>query len=284
MKIKLDENGTAVLQDGNPVYVQDDGSDMVVNPDQLFSKIKELNSESKTRRLEINSLKEKFGVFSGIENLEDWKQKADQAISLANDLDNSKLIKAGEVSDLKNKLRSEFEADKQNLISQFSEAKKEFDSNIKEKEDAIFNLMVGNKFATSDYFNGSPDSKTILPADIAMSYFSKHFSVEKDLKGNLRFVGKDHNGNNINGLDGEPASFEVAIKKIIDESPLKTQIMRAPGGSGSGSLGGSSDGSSGRDDFSRIKKKYEDAVSSGDTLSAINLKNQLYQLKREKDG
>ena len=46
MKLKLDENNFAVLQDGKPVYLHDDGREIAFDGAQAFGKIKQLTGEN----------------------------------------------------------------------------------------------------------------------------------------------------------------------------------------------------------------------------------------------
>lgn len=47
MKLKLDENGYVVVQDGKPVYVHDDGKEVAFDAPQTVQKISTLNGEAK---------------------------------------------------------------------------------------------------------------------------------------------------------------------------------------------------------------------------------------------
>lgn len=276
MDIKKDESGNAVLKDGLPIFVQEDGTDIIINPDTMFSKIKELNAEAKNRRLETKELTEKFESLKNIEDITDWKNKADKALETVANLGDAEFIKVGEVEKLKKEMQVGFATDKQNMLNQFSDAKTEFNKTVKEKDSNIFNLMVSSQFATSEYFSGT-NPKTILPANIAQSHFKDHFSVKKTDAGKLIVVGKDKNGAVINGLDGEPANFQTAIKKIVEESEMKTQIMRSSG-SGSGSFGGGQTGKEG--ELSKLEKEYKEAMKKGDARKAIAIKNMVFNLKK----
>jgi len=77
MKLKFDENGAVVTveKDGVhfPVFVADDDTEIEVDVPQLYNKITELNTEAKTHRQEKAKVKEKYKLFDGIEDLEEWK-------------------------------------------------------------------------------------------------------------------------------------------------------------------------------------------------------------------
>lgn len=50
MKLKLDDDGHAVLDEGRPVYIREDGTEMVFDAAKSTAKIRELNAEAKAHR------------------------------------------------------------------------------------------------------------------------------------------------------------------------------------------------------------------------------------------
>ena len=50
MKLKLDEQGHVVVQDGKPVYVHDDGKEVAFDAVGTVSTIGRLNAEAKSHR------------------------------------------------------------------------------------------------------------------------------------------------------------------------------------------------------------------------------------------
>lgn len=50
MKLKLDANGNAVLQDGKPVYILDDGREVAHDAAATVAKISSLNGEAMSHR------------------------------------------------------------------------------------------------------------------------------------------------------------------------------------------------------------------------------------------
>ena len=50
MKLKFDEQGHVVVQDGKPVYVHDDGKEVPFDAPQALAKIGSLNAEAKQHR------------------------------------------------------------------------------------------------------------------------------------------------------------------------------------------------------------------------------------------
>lgn len=67
MKLKLDENGNVVVQDGKPVYVYDDGKEVAFDALQATQKIAQLNSEAKAHREAKEAVETKLKAFDGLD-------------------------------------------------------------------------------------------------------------------------------------------------------------------------------------------------------------------------
>ena len=85
MQLKVDENGHAVLQDGKPVYVRDDGSETAFDADHAIKQIRKLSDERDT-------LRGKASAFEGLD-----PEAARKAVETVKNLSDKKLIEAGEV-------------------------------------------------------------------------------------------------------------------------------------------------------------------------------------------
>ncbi len=219
MKLKLDENGNAVVQEGKPVYVHDDGQEIAFDAPQAMQKISDLNKESRDHRLKARKLEESMGAFEGIEDLETWRKDAEKALQTVQNLDESKLVDAGKVDALKKQLVEGFEAEKQTMTETISGYERE-----------LYSLLVSSQFASSPLLS----EQTILPPDIAEVYFGKHFKVESH-NGARRVVG--YLGDDpiySRQKPGELAGFEEAISIILENYPHKNKILKS-GGSGTGS-------------------------------------------------
>lgn len=279
MKLKLDEKGSVVVEDEKPIFVDGDGKDVLVDVSQLFSKIKELNGESKQRRIELGELKKKYKVLEDIEDLADWKEKAEKATELAKNIDESQLMQAGKVEELKNSMKAAFEEERKGAEKSFKEKTAELQEQIDKSEGTIFDLLVTSKFAQSPSFSGSSPKTNVLP-DMAAKYFGHQFKVEKGSDGSLKVVGYNLSGNPIYSRKnpGELADFDEAISEIIDEYPMKDKILKSSGG-GSGGKGG---GGGVDDDLTNLRNQYTEAMKSGQTVKAIALKNQIFRMTTTK--
>lgn len=240
MKLKLDDSGNVVVIDGKPVYVYDDGKEVPFDAAKSLAKIKDLQGEAKSHRLKAEEAAGKLKAFEGIEDPE----KAIAALSVVANLDDKKLIDAGEVDKLKNQIVEQAKEERDRLVNQFNTERETLTAQLGMKDNTIFDLTVRSKFYESPFFSGEKP-KTLLPPDMAADYFSKYFKVEGD-EGHPVVVGylggeKILSRENI----GEPAGFHEAIATIIDKYPMKDRIMRdTAGGSGAGGNSGGAGGGS----------------------------------------
>lgn len=267
MNLKVDEKGNAVLQEGKPIYVSDDGKEILVDVPSLFGKITALNTESATRRREVNEIKARFATFDGIEDLADWTAKAQKALDVVKNLDDKKLIDANQV-----------EALKANLAEGYKKQLAERDAELGRKDKQIHSLAVSARFAASPWFSGEAP-RTILPPDVAESYFGKHFKVEAS-----------NNGPQVVGLvDGHPiysrekpgeiAGFDEALEVIISAYPMKDRILRA-GGGGSGASGNTG-GFSGNSTLEQLRKDYEVQSKAGNMPAMMAIKDKIFALEQQ---
>ena len=213
MKLKIDEKGSAVLQDGNPVYIHDDGTEAPFDVKAAHVKIGTLTREAADRRTALKEATDKLSAFSGIDD----PAAALKAMQFAASMDGKKVM------------------DDEGLAKLISAAVKPLQEKINTQDQAAADLhkelyteRVSKQFATSPFIN----EKTVLPPDIAEATFGKNFTVEAG-----KFVAKDNDGNQIYSTvrAGEPATFEEAITALVNNYPLKDRILKGTGANGSGS-------------------------------------------------
>ena len=94
MKLKLDEKGAAVLQDGLPVWVTDDNKDVAYDVPQLVANASKSTGELEALRKEHAALGDKLKVFDGLD-----PDKARAALETVANLDAGKLLDAGKVEE-----------------------------------------------------------------------------------------------------------------------------------------------------------------------------------------
>ena len=105
MKLKLDEKGAVVVQDDKPVYIADDGKEVVFDYPATLATIARLNSEAKGHREAKETLEVKLKDFEGIED----PTKALKALEIVKNLDDKKLIEAGEVDKVRQEAKAAYD-------------------------------------------------------------------------------------------------------------------------------------------------------------------------------
>jgi hypothetical protein len=289
MKIKLDDKNNAVITpEGHVVFVDADGKDLPVDVPGLYAKVEELNAESAKHRKQRNELRDKYKIFESIEDIVKWKSDAEKAMSTVKNLKDKELVDAGKIEQIKLETIAAKDTEINQIKAEFSTIIAEKDKIIEKANSDIRDLMVGAQFRQHSYFVGIGDQapKTLLPPDIAETYFGKHFKVEAGKNGSPTVVGYDSRGNQIfsRKKPGELAEFDEAIVRIVEEYPQKDQIMRG-GKGGSGGEGGSGGGArkTGIDaEIAKLEEAHVKASQAKDGRTAVALKNKIHELKQRK--
>lgn len=289
LSLKVDANGQVILEDGKPVYTDPDGKDIAIDATALYSKIAELSTEAKNHRTGKATLKQELEkvtkLFEGIEDLESWKSQAEKNAELVANFNDKDLVDAKKVEQIKKAQNDAHEEEKRNILKSFSIKEDEFQKELKGKDNIIYNLMVSSKFAQSPFFTGEKP-KSILPPEIAETYFGSNFKVEKD--GNkLRvtgYIGDDPIYSRRH--PGELADFDEALEAIIDVYPMKDRILKSSGG-GSGAGGGSGDGGETKPGIEgqiiKLQEQHKQAMTDKNTKLAITLKNRIFELQQRRN-
>jgi hypothetical protein len=299
LSLKLDDKGHAVLDDGKPVYVDQEGNDVPLDATALYVKIAELSTEAKNHRKAKADLKTELdgirGIFEGVEDISEWKKIADKNAQTVENFSQKDLVESKKVEEIKKAQQAAFDAEKDNLLRSFSEKENEFQTTLSTKDSIIYNLTVSSEFARSPWFTGD-NSKTILTPEIAQSYFGGFFKVEEDGKhpdGTPKtrvtgYVGDNPIYTKKPLKAGELADFDEAMGVIIENYPMKDRILRSSGG-GSGAGGGAGGGGGGgkgtlEAKYAEMQDAHKLAMTEGRSKDAIVLKNRLFELKKKIDA
>jgi hypothetical protein len=222
MKLKLDDQGKVVVQDEKPVYVADDGKDVVFDYPATLATIARLNSEAKGHREEKESAQALLKTFEGIED----PAKALKALEIVKNLDDKKLIEAGEVDKVRQEAAAAYEEKLKSVEKKYAPVIKERD----EYKDSLFKEIVGGAFGRSKFIG----EKLAIPADLAQAKFGNSFIIEDG-----KVVGKNAAGERIfsRSRPGEVANFDEALETLVDDYPYRDSILKGSGASGSGAGG-----------------------------------------------
>ena len=223
MKLKLDDKGNAVLQDGKPVYVHDDGKEVAFDAPGTVATITRLNGEAKAHRERAEAAEAKYKPFEGIEDAEG----ARKALELIKNIDEGKLLSAGKVEEIK-------AAAKKAAEEQVAAANKAHaDELLKTKTERdklqgdLYSEKIGGSFTRSKLIS----DKFAIPADLVQARFGQSFKVEDG-----KIVAYDAAGNKIfsRSRPGDIADFDEALETLVDQYPYKDQILKGSNANGSG--------------------------------------------------
>jgi hypothetical protein len=227
MKLKLDANGAAVLTDGKPTYIKDDGSEIAFDGAQAFAKIGQLTGENTAYKTRFTEAETKLKSFEGIEDPEAAKAAL---VTVAN-IKDGELISAGKAEEIKAKATKAAEdavaAAKTAHAAEVAALTTERDT----FKGQLYEEKVGGAFARSKFIA----EKVATPPHMLEKTYGSHFKIEDG-----RIVPYDAAGNKIGSSKtfGEDADFEEAIEKLIMADPYKDRILKGTGNSGSGAQPG----------------------------------------------
>jgi hypothetical protein len=212
------------VQDGKPVYVNDEGKEIAFDVAGTVQTISRLNGEAKTHRERAEAAEKVAKAFEGITDAE----AARKALATVANLDAKKLIDAGEVDKIRAEAIKAVEDKYAPIVSERDSLQK-----------SLVDEKVGGSFARSKMIA----DKLAIPADLVQARFGEAFKVE----GN-DVVAYDKSGNKLfsRSNPGEVAKFDEALEILIDQYPYRDSILKSTGASGGGAQGGSGGGSGGK--------------------------------------
>lgn len=236
MKLKtatVDGTVYAVLEDGKPIYVYDDGKEVPYDAAAAVNKIRELNAEAKNHREEKEAAQTSLKKFEGIED----PDAARTALETIANLDQGKLVAAGKVEEIK-------AAAKKTADEQVLEVRKGLEQQITglTKENSELKTgwdreRIGTEFANSKFIAG----KLAHPPAMIQKIFGENFKIEDGrpvgyLNGQLIYSRENH---------GTAASFDEALSEIVNTYPFRDSLVRGSGGGSGGGQGAGNGGNNG---------------------------------------
>lgn len=237
MKLKLDENGHVVVQDGKPVYVHDDGKEVAFDAPQTVATITRLNGEAKTHREAKEQFEAQVKAFEGLDPV-----KVKEALGIVQNLDAKKLVDAGEVDKVKAEIT---DALKKTYEPQIQQLTTERDA----VQQQLHGELIGGGFSRSKFIQDN----IAVPVDMIQATFGKNFQIEN---GKVVAVGADGQKIYSRARPGEVADFDEALESLVGGYPHKDSILKGGQGSGGGFQGNGGQGGAktmSRDQFTNLK-------------------------------
>lgn len=196
------------------LYVENDGK-YRLNVEGGFKTHDEINGLTTALNKERDArskLEKQVKKFDGIED----PSEAMKAIETLKNLDQKKLIDAGEVE----KVKAEVTKAMQSKIDELQNA-------VQEKEGILTKELIGGRFARSKFIA----DKMAIPHDLVEARFGQNFKIEDG-----QVVAYDQHGNKVYSQDrpGELAEFDEALNTLVSQYPYKDSILKGSDISGSG--------------------------------------------------
>lgn len=237
MPWKMKDNAL-VIDNGNPVWVDDAGTEKPINGGEVLGKITALNTEAANNRRDLEAAKTSLKAFEGVD-----PAAARDALDKITKIDQGQLIAAGKVDEVKAAITAQFKAQNDTLASENEKLK----SSLK-------TTMIENAFANVK------DKFLVSPATLR-SMFGDRFDVAGD-----KIVVKDANGNPMKSSKrfGEDMDFEEGFTAIIDQHPDKNAIMKGANHNGTGGTGGGGSG-----EKRRVTRTEEKALPVGEKVKLM---------------
>ncbi|OZY60403.1 hypothetical protein CJF39_05840 [Pseudomonas lundensis] len=216
MKLKLDENGNAVLQDGKPVYVHEDGKEVAFDAPGTVATITRLNSEAKGHRERADNAEKAVKAFEGIDD----PAAAKKALATVANLDAKTLVDAGEIEKVKAEISKAFQLQLDEVTGK-----------AQTFEQQLYAEKIGGSFSRSKFIA----DKLAVPADMVQATFGQNLKVEDG-----KVVAYDAQGQKIfsRARPGELADFDEAIETLVSQYPHRDHILKSSGAIGGGAQNG----------------------------------------------
>ena len=238
MKLKLDEKGGVVVLDGKPVYLTEDGKEIAFDAPATKDTIARLNKEAQTNREGRESAEGKLKLFEGIED----PAKALKAMETIRNLDDKKLIDAGEVDRVKLQAKEAFDEQLKAQERKYKPIVEELGS----VKNELHAERLGGAFGKSKFIA----DKLAIPVDLAQAKFGTNFTIED---GKIRAKGPDGNLVYSRVNPGNPAEFDEALEILVDAYPYRDSILKGSGATGGGASGNGGGSNGGKKQVSRAQ-------------------------------
>lgn len=217
--VEIEGKTYAEVQDGKPVFEGDDGKTIAFDAPGTVATITRLNGEAKGHRERAEKAEGALKAFDGITD----PVAAKKALETVQSLDQSKLVEAGKVDEIKAAAIKAVEDQYKPVIEERDSLKGLLDKEIR-----------GGSFARSKF----AEEKVAVPRHMLERTYGDNFKVEDG-----KLIPYDANGNKIfsRAKPGEIADFDEALELLISADPYKDHIlkgdMKGGGGAGQGGQG-----------------------------------------------
>ncbi|MFW7263010.1 DUF6651 domain-containing protein [Pseudomonas juntendi] len=236
----MDGKQYAEIQDGKPVYIEDDGKEVAFDAVGTRNTITRLNAEAKSHRERAENAEKIAKAFEGIEDA----GAARKALETVANLDAKKLVDAGEIEKVKGEISKAFQ-------TQLDEA----NGKATTFEQQLYAEMIGGNFARSKFIA----DKLAVPADMVQATFGRNLKIEEG-----KVVAYDAQGQKIfsRSRPGELADFDEALETLVSQYPHRDHILKSSDANGGGAQNGGGGNSGAKGNFGGSKADRVAAIKA----------------------
>jgi len=264
MQLKLDESGHAVIVEGKPVYIHDDGKEVPFDVPDMYGRIIRDGKTVGELRSKVGEYEGKLKAYDGLDDPE----AARKALELAQNFKESQLAQAGKIEEIKTAANRAAEDRVAAASKKFAE-----DLALTQKErdqlrSELYDEKIGGSFSRSKFIA----EKISIPADLIQAQFGRNFKVEDG-----KIVAHDQAGNPIysRANPGSLADFDEALETIVNNYAHKDSILKGSGSTGSGAKtsngGGSGPKSIPRAEYEKMQPFQRMAVAADAAKGQIQI-------------
>ena len=222
-KLKLNADGTAVVQDGKPVFVDEEkGTELPLDANEVFNKYHTLGEENKQWRLKHKEAEAALKQFEGLD-IETVQANLD-AVEKLKQVD---MAKKGELEALK----AEFQMLADKRLTETTQGYENKLKAISEKAQALESRLTKNTIRNHFLNSAFIKENVAVPPDMIEAAFGNRFKVTEDDK--VIALGEDGSPMLSEKKLTEVADFEEALELMIKKYPHKDAILKNkqnPGG------------------------------------------------------
>lgn len=230
-KLKLDGDGHVVLENGMPVWITDEGSEIAYDAPGLFASVAATRTErdaAKTRAKEAEAILRKFGS-----NDAEYAKSLER-IALASKIDESKLVASDKLEEAVN-LRL------QPFVAERAAEKAAAEAALAQKDTQLRSVLLSGKFATAEF------TKKLYPTpDMIEAKFGAHFKIEN---GEVVAYHDPACTNKIYSKKdpSKSADFNEALETVVTADPNFKRWAKPNAANGGNAVGGEGSSAGGAD-------------------------------------
>jgi len=240
--VEIEGKTYALVQDGKPVYISDDGKEHVYDAEAMRGSLTRLENDLASTKRKAAATEDALKSFDGLD-----AEEAKEALEKIGQIDAKKLVDAG---DMDAAIAAAVKPLKDDLASK--------DKTIETLQGSLSAEKIGNQFSQSKFVT---EKLTPAGADLIKNIYADKLKIEEG-----RIVGLDPAGQPIRSASNpaDLAGFDEIIESFVDAYPHKDHILK-----GNDNHGGGGKPNNGKAGNKTLSRSEFDGLNPADQMSKI---------------